>query len=115
MGVSADEIATHGDKDHGLRDVDALFVIEHQASPAGHPVEGALNAVGRDLEALLVVATADGKVCVVIFGGAWVLTEITKRLQKGHERAVVNASAQSPAHPFPVKAPVDRARSSCPT
>ena len=39
MSVSADEVAAHGDEDHGVRDVDAFFVIAHETSPAGHPSE----------------------------------------------------------------------------
>ncbi len=63
MSVSADEIAAHSDKDHGVRDVDALLVVAHEAAPSCHPAEGALDnpAAGRtsDFEALLVVGSAD--------------------------------------------------------
>ena len=43
MNVSADEIAAHGDKDHGVGDIDAFFVIAHEAPPAVDPAEGALH------------------------------------------------------------------------
>ena len=40
MSVSADEITAHGDEDHGVRDVNSLLVVAHEAPPAGHPTEG---------------------------------------------------------------------------
>ncbi|MBV8924909.1 MAG: PAS domain S-box protein, partial [Bradyrhizobium sp.] len=61
VGGSADEIAAHGDENHGLRDVDALLVVAYQAAPSGHPAESSLHhpAAGQDLETLLVVAAFD--------------------------------------------------------
>jgi hypothetical protein len=51
MGISSDKVSTHGDEDHSVRDVDALFIIAHEASPARHPSEGTLDdpAAGQDL------------------------------------------------------------------
>jgi len=43
MGVSADEVCAHGDEDHGVRDIDALLVVTHQAAPSHHPAEGPLD------------------------------------------------------------------------
>lgn len=52
MSVSADEIAAQSDKDHSVRDVDALLVVAHEAAPSYHPAEGALDnsAAGQDFE-----------------------------------------------------------------
>ncbi len=61
MGISAKQVAAHGDEDHGVRDVDALLVVAHETSPSGHPTESSLDdpAAGEDFEALLVVGSAD--------------------------------------------------------
>lgn len=59
MCISSDKVSTHGDEDHGVRDVDALFIVAHEAPPARHPSECALDhlAAGQDLESLLVVGS----------------------------------------------------------
>ena len=61
MCISSDKVSTHGDEDHGVRDVDALFIIAHEASPARHPSEGALDdpAAGQDLEGVQVTGPLD--------------------------------------------------------
>jgi hypothetical protein len=43
MSISAQHDAAHGDHDHGLGDVDALFVITHETSPSDHPSEDAFD------------------------------------------------------------------------
>lgn len=71
MSISADEIAAHSDKDHGVRDVDAFLVVAHEAAPSRHPAEGALDnpAARQDFEALLVVGSADNLYHEVQVGG----------------------------------------------
>lgn len=61
VSVSADEIAAHGDEDHGVGDVDAAFIVAYEATPARHPAERALDhpAAGQDLEALRAFAASD--------------------------------------------------------
>ena len=53
--------------DHGLRDVEALLVVAHQAPPTDHPAEGPFNdpPPGDNLKAALLVRPAyalDGEV-----------------------------------------------------
>lgn len=71
MSVSADEVAAHGDEDHGVRDVDAFLIVAHEASPSCHPSEGALDnpAPGQNLEALLIIRPADDLDHEVEIGG----------------------------------------------
>jgi hypothetical protein len=52
MGDAADNEALKRDMYRGFRHVDALFVIAHEALPAGHQTGGALDhpASGQQLE-----------------------------------------------------------------
>ena len=61
MADPAQQQTSHGEVDHGLEDVDALFVVAHQAAPTGEPTEGAFDdpAPGQDLEARFVVDAAN--------------------------------------------------------
>src|SRR3954454_13340103 len=95
MGVSSDEIAAHCDKDHGLRDVDALLVVAHEAAPSCHPAEGPLDdpAAGEDLEALLVVGSTDDLDHEVEIGG------FVHELQP-----VIGAVSEQMLHPGPALA-----------
>src|ERR1700727_1825254 len=43
MSDPSDEEGAESNVDHGLGDVDALFVVTDEASPAGHPSEGSFN------------------------------------------------------------------------
>ena len=59
MCISTDEISTHCDEDHGVRDVDALFVVSHEASPSGHQpkVRSTTQQTVQNLEAFLVIGS----------------------------------------------------------
>lgn len=61
MSISAQEVAAPGDGDHGLGDVDALFVVTREATPADiqPKVRSTNQRLGRDLEAFLLIGTAD--------------------------------------------------------
>ena len=43
MSDAAQEQATHCEVDHAFGDVNAPFVVAHEASPAGQPAEGSLD------------------------------------------------------------------------
>ena len=59
MSVSANEVSAHSDEDHGLRDIDALLVVAHEAAPPGHRSEGAFDDLStwQHLEALLIIGS----------------------------------------------------------
>ena len=53
MSYSPEQDASEGDVDHGLGAIDTLFVVAHEAAPAGHPSERSLDdpATWEDFEA----------------------------------------------------------------
>ena len=61
MGDAAEQQRAHGDVDHSLRHVEALPVVVHQAVPADHPAEWALDGPSArdDLEACRFVGPPD--------------------------------------------------------
>ncbi len=61
MGDAPEQEGTEGDMDHGLGDIDAGFVVAHEAAPSGHPAEGALDhpTPWQDFEACLFIGAPD--------------------------------------------------------
>ena len=61
MCRSSDEKAAHGDKDHGVGNVDTFFVVAHEAAPTGHPTESALHdpTARQDFKSLLAIGPTD--------------------------------------------------------
>lgn len=61
MADPSQQKTSHGDVDHGLGDVDALFVVAYEPTPSGHPGKGALDgpAPRQGLEAFLPFHLAD--------------------------------------------------------
>lgn len=53
--------ASEGNLDHGLRGVEALFIVAHETTPADHPAKGALDdpALWQDLEPSLLIGATD--------------------------------------------------------
>jgi hypothetical protein len=43
MRDAPEKEASHGDVDHGFGYVNALLVVAHETTPAGHPREGAFH------------------------------------------------------------------------
>jgi hypothetical protein len=54
MRDASEEQASECEVDHGFGTVDAFLIVSHQAAPAGHPSEGALDdpAAGQDFGGL---------------------------------------------------------------
>ncbi len=61
MGDTMEQKGVQDDADHGFGDVEALFVVMHQAAPAHHPSEDSLDdpASWQDHEAWLAVDPSD--------------------------------------------------------
>ena len=61
MSNPAQREASKRDADHGLRDIEALFIVLHETVPVGHPTESALDASAfwQHLEPGLLVGSAD--------------------------------------------------------
>src|SRR6478672_7799516 len=61
MADSTKQEASHGNVDHGLGDIQALFVVAHETAPAGEPGEGSLDdpSAGQNLEAGFAIDAAD--------------------------------------------------------
>lgn len=61
MSVSANEVSANGNDDHGLRDIDALLLVAHDAAPPGHPSEGVLDepSTWQHLDTLIIGSTND--------------------------------------------------------
>ena len=70
MGDTPEQEASESDMDHRFGTVDALLVVAHEAAPARHPGEGALDDLSTrdDLKAFGGVGPFDDLNCEVAEG-----------------------------------------------